>query len=184
MSDGQYPVELVSSNVRLRLTRDYVLDLVTAELSPPLTEEEQTYGQAVPQVAMANAFDVTVCDAGNGYASICTGSYGRNPYPNSTRLETSLLRFSSGRERDTSPIASNLQPNASTTTNTYRTATVPANMTVDEILASGRNYSFPVCRAYDGDAYVVCDGCEPVTYTATDITYGCTDAGQLCGGSG
>jgi hypothetical protein len=193
MSDGQYPVELVSSNVRLRLTRDYVLDLVTAELSPPLTEEEQTYGQAVPQVAMANAFDVTVCDAGNGYASICTGSYGRNPYPNSTRLETSLLRFSSGRERDTSPIASNLQPNASTTTNAYRyyvtlpffsTATVPANMTVDEILASGRNYSFPVCRAYDGDAYVVCDGCEPVTYTATDITYGCTDAGQLCGGSG
>eukprot|EP01039_Chlorochromonas_danica_P018245 gene18245-21888_t len=53
-------------------------------------------------------------------------------------------------------------------------------MTMEEILASGRNYSFPECRTYDGDTYRVCSGCVPYTYTSENVAYACRDVTQIC----
>eukprot|EP01033_Poteriospumella_lacustris_P023332 gene23332-biopygen7964 len=95
LSAGHYPLEVTSDNVRLSVHRDFVTDLTNQTFSPPLTASEDAYGVLGSTMMFDENANVSACSDGTGYVKLAIAGYGRNPFPNSTRVESPMLRLSS-----------------------------------------------------------------------------------------
>jgi hypothetical protein len=94
LSNGQYPVEVVSDNLKLSARKDFLEDLSNISFTPPQTDAEIEYGVMSPSMSI-QASDISSCNGGDGYSKIFIGGYGQNPFPNSTSIRSTIFRITS-----------------------------------------------------------------------------------------
>jgi hypothetical protein len=197
---GQAPVPLVSPNVRVAVNNAQQSSLNGAGLEPPSTDAEAAYGAPQPKVGLPDSgFSQCGLPTGANYAKLSTMQWGSNPYADSAKIKSPILRFSNSKV--SAPKTSLLTPtgrrglkltsrvvNLLATPIYYITLQYSAkqNMNFSQDLTkkpkrgTKSNFSLPKCQINTGTAYIDCYKCNVSSYTNTNVTYGCFDITQLC----
>lgn len=209
IANDEYPTTIAANNIRLIARRDFIGDLINVSFAPPLTDAEVEYGALGSSLSFTSISNVSECDGGQGYARIAAVTYGINPYPNSSNVQSTIFRFSS-QHRDTTEGDDKGDQEQTGRRGRYLLETSPTqlanttgdylfslqffteqnfdfNMTIDEAERLGKtNFTFPVCRTYDGDEgqYLACSGCNVSTYNNFNVTFLCDDVTQICDANG
>jgi hypothetical protein len=196
LANGQAAVSFISGNVRLAVQKEYVLDASSVTFSSPTTDEEDLLDMIPSTMAFDSNADITACDSGQGFIHLVTSGVSHAP-SSTSNISSELTSTIFGLQTSRTSNSSLIEVNATTSTNStpayyitlqFKTGyTLPNyNLSVEEILSSGRNFTFPICRIYDSasDTYQSCSGCEPFSYTSSNITFACYEMEQICGGEG
>ncbi len=185
MVAGQNSIDVVTSNMRISVTKQLGSDVANSTLSPPLTAAESQFGSAVSSIDF-NGDNIAACAGDDGYVGMGIMLWGRNPYNDTIgsyngSLESQLLQISA-----TNGARRRLSATGSTSSGT------PAyfiNMPFTSVQNLGDetpdNVTIPDCMYYDStlQAYTSCDSCVVSTYTNSNVTFSCYSVEDLCSGS-
>ena len=192
MAAGEFPVTLITPNLRLTVTSTLVVGVNNSVLSVPSTPSQIEQG-VIPSKVTLGPKGLTLCPNIGSYTQLSVLQWSTNPYANSKAIKSQLLRFST-----TSQTSGNAaRRRLTSSSNTYMLKGVPAytltiqystpqNFNFDaglEYTTTGKsksNYTIPACTKYDGKRYVSCNGCDISSYTNYNVTYSCYDISQIC----
>lgn len=180
MVDGQKPSALVTNNMRIEIKRNLMSDMAGAGLTPPLTDEEIQYGTKPPGMTLPEG-GLDECASDSGYAQMSIMKWGKNPYSNSSKIASPLLRFTSSapgpnrRRLSSSYSYLTVDQSAFYVTIQFSRPTELNGTTVENI---------PECQLRQGDSYASCGDCSVANATDFNVTYKCYNPGSLCGNSG
>lgn len=186
LQNGQAPLSISTDNVRITVRKDLLSTLTDSILSPPPSATESAFGYAVSSFYIEGNASAYACQSGNGYSHSSIIAFGKNPYYNSSQVQSPLLRFSGNFKRP-KVSASVLQKTKYYITLQFITQqsfnrtlinSILNNPSIDRSLLS--NVTFPKCSLYNGQEYVSCGNCDVYTYTNYNVTFKCTDISQLC----
>lgn len=198
---GEAPTGLVSPNVRVSVNNAQLSSLTGSDLAPPSTDAEAAYGAQQPKVGLPDSgFSQCGMPASTSYAQISTMQWGSNPYADSKKIKSPILRFSNGgvatsrRRRMLTPTGkrglkvTSRKVKLLATPIYYITLQFSAaqnfnfshDLTKKPKRGSKSNFSLPRCQLNNGKEYVDCYKCNVSSYTNTNVTYGCFDIAQLC----
>ena len=79
MVAGQSPQEVVTANIRAKMSYDQVTPGQDNALSPPSTDAETTYGLPGPKVLVPGGA-MTACAGAGGFAKVSMVQFGSNPH--------------------------------------------------------------------------------------------------------
>ena len=197
MASGEAPVSVVTSNVQLSVTSTLVTASSNLVLTTPATASQEQYGAIQPKVTLGQS-GLKNSPFSGGYAHLSVLQWSVNPYPESMRIKSPLLRLSSAIQSSTAtvlnngPISAQVQPSSATFTlqgtpayyvalqfssiQNFNFSAVSNGMIKIGVL---QNVTVPGCALYNGVAYVACAGCNISTYTDYNVTFGCYDITQL-----
>ena len=201
MVAGQDPVTLVSTNIQLAVSSTLASSTADMSLTVPSTAAQAAYGSIQPMITLGPT-GLTGCSFTGGYAQMSVLQWAKNPYPDSTDVKGQMLRVSSsGESIATSSLAMSIRSQTHSQTHKnftkFKLPDVPVYTIAlqfssfqnfdfrfgaegDVEYSSGTNFTFPVCKMYNGMEYVSCQGCNISSYTNYNVTYACFDITQLC----
>ena len=192
MVEGQNPISLITSNIRVTIINQLVSSLSSAHFSPPPTVAELAYGSLQPKIIFPGD-GISSCSRGANYAQISTLQFGMNPHLNSGSIQSPLFQFSS-------TFATKSLKAAKTTRRrrliSHRNDTVPSYYIILQFSSVQKlntsiqagsynrtsNFTIPECAMYDKMTakYVSCGDCKISSYTNFNATFGCYNIENLC----
>ena len=205
MASGEVPVSLVTSNIQVEITSSLITNTGYLALSTPANPSQLAYGSIQPKITLGpNGFQA--CGFSGGYAQLSLLQWSVNPYANSTRVKSQVLRFTSAAQPATIAATNNgnelIRSQVRRKSASFSLPGIPAyhvtlqfsslqnfNFTTIQNKKTAEirelyNFTLPACTAYTGAAYVPCKGCNISSYTNYNVTYSCYDITQLCPSSG
>jgi hypothetical protein len=190
MVNGQAPVNVVSDNIRATVLRSPVSSLVNAKITPPATTEETAYGAKLPSFTFVGS-SAAKCNTGSGYVQLALLSWGNNPFPGSSGVNTNVLRLESSTATPARRLSTTSRTEELDFTPTYNvTMAFNAKQTFDftadpdDKVLIGSTLRFPKCKTYVGGVYVDCENCHVASYTNFEVTYACSAITDVCGTEG
>jgi hypothetical protein len=196
MSDGQEPIGITSGGMRMQVVKSQASTV--SALEPPRSAAEEAYGQPAGSGMEMSPGSASGCDSGGGYVSISVVQWSASPFPGADVLETPQMKFESKvsdavvQRRRRAQAADDDNPYAGQTPSYYISFQFNARKNFDpniDFVKSSplelSNATFPDCSFYDpvSGEFKPCEGCRISSYTNYNVTYGCYDIGQVCGGS-
>jgi hypothetical protein len=198
LSNGQSAVSVTSDNIRITVRKDLLADLENALLGPPATAAEEAYNTPGSSFVIVGDAAAKACTSHNGYSHSSVMQWGKNPYANSSSIQSPLLRFSGNFDSSSSSSSLSLEQLQNTTYYIILQFVKPQSFNFTAINAEKlyqaehhhpsklgylqSNTTFPECSLYNGERYVSCGNCNVSTYTNYNVTFLCRDISQLCGG--
>ena len=204
MVPGQAAVPVVTDNVRATMNYELVSAQKNADLGPPQTAQESSYGTAMPKFQFVGDA-LKLCNFPGGYSQLSTTNYGSNPNPNSEAVKSPLLAIGSvsttltakkrrlAEAQDATDLSFEVETAPTSTNTTVATVQVPLyyiilqystvqnfNHTAIKLHHKNSNFSVPACRLVKGSKYVSCGNCNITTFTNYNVTYGCYDMKNIC----
>jgi hypothetical protein len=196
LSNGQSPLSVTSENIRITVRKDLLADLENALLGPPATAAEEAYNSPGSSFYIVGDAAAKACTSHNGYSHSSVMQWGKNPYSNSSSIESPLMGFSG--KFDSSSSSLSLEELQNTTYFIILQFVKPQSFNFTALKAEKEyqaihhhpsqaaylpsNHTFPECSLYNGERYVSCGNCNVSTYTNYNVTFVCRDISQLCGG--
>ena len=199
MAAGEQPVELATDNVRATMTKTPVSKTGLMVLAPPPTDAAKAYGAPQPTISIVNS-QLARCGFSGGFAQLSTLTYGSNPHPGSSAVESPLLQMSTmttvttpkkkrrleqalrrlEEEELAMAVSGAARMPAFYVTMPFATPQPTFNYTAYMKGKSPANTTIPACKLYNGKAYTSCGHCNITSFMTMNVTYGCYDISKLC----
>ena len=192
MAAGEFPITLITPNLRLKVTSTLVVGINNSVLPVPTTPIQIEQGFLSSKVTLGPT-GLTACPNIGSYTQLSVLQWSVNPYANSRAIKSELLRFSTTSQASGNAVRRRLSLQG----NTYKLKGVPAytltiqystpqnfdftaGLDYSRTEKSKSNYTIPECTRFDGKRYVSCNGCDITSYTNYNVTYSCYDISQIC----
>ena len=177
MVDGQVPTAVVTNNMKFAVHRNILSSLSGASLSPPSSDDELQYGVLQPGITLPENGLGESCSSSTGYAEMSIMKWGKNPYSNSSKVQSPLLRFSSSASGSNRRLFSS--NNTSSSGDVYY---VVMQFSRQNSLNSTTEIKIPQCQLRRGDEYISCGDCSLHNATDNNATFVCSNPDSLCNG--
>ena len=193
MIGGQKPADLVSDNMKMQIRRDRMEDLNGGSLAPPAGAADLQYGNPQPGLALPPS-GLQACGSNDGFAQASIMKWGKNPFDNSSDVESSVMRFataSAGTERRRLQAVSynaNGMPldafgNIIGGGSYFVTLQFSKPQSLNETKDGVNTQKVPECQIRSGDGYKSCGICDVANVTEYNATFECYEPSVLCGTS-
>jgi hypothetical protein len=184
MASGEDPVNIATDEMQIVIQSTLASSLTS--LSPPQTADAASYGSGVTSMVEMSEESLSLFATSDGYVQASVMAWGVNPFPNSSNVESSLLRLqvnanfsddsgdSEVRRRTQEALRNGSLPGFYVTLQYTNVQDFDFSMTLDEVFANPpANFTYPGCNYFSAGEYKPCTGCWVTAYTNYNVTYGC-----------
>jgi hypothetical protein len=179
LENGEFPMELVSSNVRISVQKTFIAELTNALLIPPASPASVAYAAPSPSFQFFRN-NSRACLSTTAYSHFSVAEWGRNPFPNASSIRSPMLRFS-GNFKETIPVVEEETSAYFVNLPFSETQSFNLNISIDDLNAHQiLNLTFPNCTIFEDGGYVSCRNCVIATYTNDNVTFFCSNLRNLC----
>jgi len=180
--NGQLPFDSVTENIRLRTFKSSLSDNNILSLTPPSSDVEKLYGKNDRlKLQFSSNLILTGLDNGDGFLDMTLTQWDKNPYLDGKKLKSPQLTIKTKTLKHSNNDNNYLSSSLSIITPYNYYLSFNFDRKQDFISLNG-NITFPSCSIYDilMKTFVIgCPGCNIVSYTEYDVTYGCDDVSRL-----
>ena len=201
MASGEVPVSLVTPNIQLTVTSTLIFASSNIVLTTPATQMHLSSRSIQPKVTLGSN-GLQGCGAPNEYAHLSVLQWSVNPYIYETEIKTHQLRLAYTKQVVASDMQSNSYESSQVRENSadfsltanpayyvtlqfksvmkFNCSAISGHQAADTRSLHNCTRPAPVCKTYNGLAYVDCVGCTLSNFTNYNVTFSCSDITQLC----